>query len=213
MDRFIPYRGTSDVPKVVVVTDNDKGSNPLTLPLCIEQRNWTEASNLLKRSPQEAKTLYAGTNNILPLHAAIAFGAPYYLIEELVSIHPDALRKADHEGKLPIHYAAIFSSKSEQRQVMSCMLKHNPESMWVKDAFERTAIELARNVELQETESSRVRRCLARIGVDDDQRDEGDEISNGRPCRLDCNADIGEINQQSGRRTVHLSFAFSNEEG
>src|SRR6056300_1333659 len=127
MDRFIPYRGSSVVPKVVVVTDNDKGSNPLTLPLCIEQRNWTEASNLLKRSPQEAKTLYA-RNNTLPLHAAIAFGAPCYLIEELVSIHPDALRKADHEGKLPIHYAAIFSSKSEQRQVMSCMLKHYPES-------------------------------------------------------------------------------------
>jgi len=211
MDRFIPYRGSSDVPKVVVVTDNDKGSNPLTLPLCIEQRNWTEASNLLKRSPQEAKTLYA-RNNTLPLHAAIAFGAPYYLIEELVSIHPDALHKADHEGKLPIHYAAIFSSKSEQRQVMSCMLKHYPESMWIKDAFKRTAIELARNVELQETESIRVRRYLTTISVDDDQRDEGDEKSNDRPCRLDCSADVGEINQPSGRRTVHLSFALSNEE-
>ena len=104
MNRFIPYRGSSDVPKVVVATDNDKGSNPLTLPLCIEQRNWTEASKLLSRSPQEAKTLCV-RNNILPLHAAIAFGAPYNLIEELVSIHPNALRKADHEGKLPIHYA------------------------------------------------------------------------------------------------------------
>ena len=201
------------MPKVVVVTDNDKGSNPLplTLPLCIEQRNWTEASNLLKRSPQEAKTLCA-RNNILPIHAAIALGAPYHLIEELVSIHPDALRIADHEGKLPIHYAAIFSSKSEQRQVMSCMLKHYPESMWIKDAFKRTAIELARNVELQETERNRVRSYLTTISVDDDERDEGDEVSNGRPCRLDCSADVGEINQQSGRRTVHLSFALSNEE-
>lgn len=71
------------MPKLVVVTDNDKGSNPLTLPLCIEQRNWTEASNLLKRSPQEAKTLLCARNNILPLHAAIALGAPYYLIEQL----------------------------------------------------------------------------------------------------------------------------------
>lgn len=207
MNRFI-------LPKVVVVTDNDKDkrSNPLTLPLCIEQRNWTEASYLLKRSPQEAKILYA-RNNTLPLHAAIAFGAPYYLIEELVSIHPDALRKADHEGKLPIHYAAIFSSKSEQRQVMSCMLKHYPESMWIKDVFKRTAIVLARNAELQETESIRVRNDLTRISVDDDQRDEGNEISNGRPCRLDCSADVGEINKQSGRRIVHLSFALSNEEG
>lgn len=96
---------------------------------------------------------------MLPLHAAVLFDAPLLLIKELVTMHPNALQEQDHEGKLPLHYAAIFSSKGQQ-DVMSHMLKYYPEAMWIKASCGRTAIEYSRNEELQAAERIRMRKIL-----------------------------------------------------
>lgn len=103
---------------------------------------------------------------MLPLHAAVMFGAPLHLIKELVITYPDALQKPDHEGKLPLHYAAIFSNK-DQQDIMRHMLKYYPEGMWTKASCGRTAIEYARNDELQTTERIRMRKRLNENSSDD----------------------------------------------
>lgn len=47
----------------------------------------------------------------LPLHMAILKGASIAIIRYLMEARPQALEKADCEGNLPIHYAAMYSSE------------------------------------------------------------------------------------------------------
>lgn len=153
-----------------VITDV---SNPTQLFSFLQQRDWEEALTCLRRSPHQARTWVrhqstSRVNNwsMLPLHAAVAYGAPLYLLKELATINPNALRKPDHEGKLPLHYAAIFSN-TDQQDVMSHMMKCYPESMWIKALCGRTAIEYSRNDELQTMERIRMRKKLSGNSTDD----------------------------------------------
>eukprot|EP00984_Skeletonema_dohrnii_P036664 scaffold37879_cov205-Skeletonema_dohrnii-CCMP3373.AAC.3 len=172
MDRlFIPHCGYSFAEHAPgadetknVITDV---SNPTQLFSFLEQRDWEEALTCLRRSPHQARTWVrqqstsrVNTWSMLPLHAAVAYGAPLYLLKELATVNPNALRKQDHEGKLPLHYAAIFSN-TDQQGVMSHMLKCYPESMWIKALCGRTAIEYSRNDELQTMERIRMRKKLS----------------------------------------------------
>ena len=147
-------------------------SNPTRLFAFLEQRSWDEAQICFRRSPNHARTWLRQTStsgetiwSMLPLHTAVAFGAPLHLIKELVTVYPDALQKTDHEGKIPLHYAAIFSNR-DQQDIMSHMLKYYPEGMWTKASCGRTAIEYARNDELQTTESIRMRKRLSGNSTD-----------------------------------------------
>ncbi|KAK1740712.1 hypothetical protein QTG54_008807 [Skeletonema marinoi] len=182
MDRlFIPHCGYSyaeHAPGVDetknVITDV---SNPTQLFSFLQQRDWEEALTCLRRSPHQARTWVrhqstSRVNNwsMLPLHAAVAYGAPLHLLKELVTINPNALRKQDHEGKLPLHYAAIFSS-TDQQDVMSHMLKCYPETMWIKASCGRTAIEYSRNDELQTMERIRMRKKLSGNIADDEDHE------------------------------------------
>jgi hypothetical protein len=313
MNRFIPYCGNgrlfsdadysipADEPNEVI-TD---ASKPTRLFLFIEQRDWNEALVCLRKSPHQVTVWVRQQSsakvtiwNMLPLHAAVAFGAPLRLIEKLVTVHPNALRKPDHDGKLPLHYAAIFSNRN-RKGVMSYMLKHYPESIWIKDACGRTAIEFSCNDELQTSERIRMRKKLSgnsdnedqptldtasNIGSDGKENEQdtkniitmrhptdahgeiaaGSDVSQegskttisnvrainrnlikkkmpfqiktkrsrethalvdkpnfnesneteqdeGVPCLLNCSAHVEEVDQ-SGRRTVYLNFALSNED-
>lgn len=212
MDRIIPYRGNGrlfsadntprDEHKEVVAD----ASKPTKLFRHLEQRDWGEASICLQKRPQEATVWVRKVSKsreiswtILPLHASIAFGAPFSLIEELVNVHPDSLRKLDHEGKLPLHYAAICSH-ADQKKVMCYMLKQYPESMWIKDFHVgRSAIEIVRNDELQKAERIRMRKKLS--GRNEDEYNE---------VRLDTVAKI-EIDEKenatiSNRRVVNRNL-------
>jgi hypothetical protein len=167
---FIPYCVSADADYIPadelkeVITD---ASKPTRLFLFLEQRDWNEALACLQKSPHQV-TVWVRRQpsssvviwKMLPLHAAVAFGAPLHLIEKLVTIHPTALRKPDHDGKLPLHYAAIFSNR-DQKDVMSYMLKKYPESIWNKDACGRTAIEFSCNNELLTSERIRMRTKLS----------------------------------------------------
>jgi hypothetical protein len=65
----------------------------------------------------------------LPLHAAISYGAPAVVIQKLIDLYPDALKKRDKEGMLPIHLAFGFSAPDP---VLSLLLKAYPESVQQK---------------------------------------------------------------------------------
>ena len=157
-----PVTKEADEPKMVDVCN----PNPTRLYLTLKQRNWKESLTCLKRSPHHARTWLRQQSRdgvadwkMLPLHAAVVFDAPLLLIKELVTMHPNALQEPDHEGKLPLHYAAIFSNKGQQ-DIMSHMLKYYPEAMWIKASCGRTAIEYSRNDELQTAERNRMRKIL-----------------------------------------------------
>jgi hypothetical protein len=53
----------------------------------------------------------------LPLHMAILKGASLAVIRYLLEALPQALEKADCEGNLPLHYAAMYSSEQIIRLV------------------------------------------------------------------------------------------------
>ena len=175
--------------------------NPTRLYVFLEQRNWEESLACFRRSPHHARTWLRqqsteGVTNwkMLPLHAAVAFGAPLLLIKELVTIHPNALQKPDHEGKLPLHYAAIFSTKGQQN-VMTHMLKCYPEAMWIKASCGRTAIEYSRNHELQTAERIRMRKKLSENSTDDVYQESSFEAS------ADIDVDVKE-NERNGTNAV-----------
>ena len=167
----------------------EQASEVSQLFVVLEQRDWKEALAYLRISPIQASTWERG---MLPLHAAIAFGAPFDFIKKLVNINPNALQSIDHEGKLPLHYAAIFSNTDQkQKDIMSYMLKLNPESLWVQGSCGRTAVEYSRNDELQKVERIRVRRKLRGIESGYGDREPSlDVLANIDICKKENNQNV-----------------------
>jgi hypothetical protein len=108
---FVLNRDGDDMFKVIM-RPIDK---PSELFKALQMREWGNALDCLHRKPAEAKTwIYRETDfphsqlmwKVLPLHAALAIGAPAYVILELLQAYPDAARKWDSNRSLPIHIAA-----------------------------------------------------------------------------------------------------------
>ena len=193
-------------------------SNPTRLFSFLKQGSWEKLC--FRRSPHLARTWirqssFSGETiwDMLPLHAAIAFGAPLHLITELVAVYPDALQKPDHEGKIPLHYAAIFSNR-DQQDIMRHMLKYYPEGMWIKASCGRTAIEYARNDELQKTERIRMRKQFSGNSTDDARHKSSFDVSARADIDIDEkeNERYGDYTQKSFRNIAIGSNISGHEE-
>ena len=66
----------------------------------------------------------------LPLHIAIARGAPFSVIYRLVEMSPESIKCVDDKGVLPIHLALSNGSSNE---VVDYLLLQFPESVHVQD--------------------------------------------------------------------------------
>jgi hypothetical protein len=93
---------------------------------------------------------------MLPLHAAILYGAPSYVTSEILSAYPNAAREKDLKGRLPIHLAAsvgaIVSSSSaaeDGQRIVTDLVRVYPEALWVPDESGRTAMELVQILQMQ----------------------------------------------------------------
>jgi hypothetical protein len=76
----------------------------------------------------------------LPLHAAITFQAPLYIIQKLLTVYPKSARCADDQGLLPLHYAFRFGAADE---VIWDVLQAFPQAIRKKAARDRLPLDLS----------------------------------------------------------------------
>lgn len=87
--------------------------NPSLLYRSLDTQSWDMAHEILRRSPEEARTwVYCLGKEasdyewiFLPIHVACFSGAPFDLVTNLVKAFPPGLRMAATGGKLPLHIA------------------------------------------------------------------------------------------------------------
>ena len=73
----------------------------------------------------------------LPLHAAIAHLAPLAIVELITRLYPEAVRRPDNNGNLPLHLAFMTNMKD-----VSCLLlKVYPKALTVSNAVGRLPAE------------------------------------------------------------------------
>ena len=110
----------------------DYEENPTHLFMYLQQRAWGLAVTQLKKNPEEARVwnyrkvksegvststelvVHDGSSpdehkyrwKLLPLHAAIVLGAPTEIIQDIIRAYPEASKKSDERGSLPVHLAA-----------------------------------------------------------------------------------------------------------
>lgn len=160
-------------------------SHPTKLFKTLQSRDWGAALDCLHKNPTEAKIwIYRETDfpecqllwQLLPLHAAIALGAPAYLILELLQAYPGGAKKWDSKRSLPIHLAASRVDKDdESERILYHLLKAFPESAGIENGKGRTPIELAYVAQMRKEKKDN-RHSLS--GADDEREpdEEGFEL-------------------------------------
>jgi hypothetical protein len=133
--------------------------HPTELFKSLQQKDWGAVLHCLHKKPTEAKTwIYRETDfpenkllwKLLPLHAAVALGAPAYVILELLHTYPDAAKQWDSKRSLPIHLAASrIDLDVDGERVLHHLLRVFPESARVINGKGRTPIELAYGAQLR----------------------------------------------------------------
>eukprot|EP00581_Thalassiosira_minuscula_P001793 CAMPEP_0183744824 /NCGR_PEP_ID=MMETSP0737-20130205/65927_1 /TAXON_ID=385413 /ORGANISM="Thalassiosira miniscula, Strain CCMP1093" /LENGTH=1321 /DNA_ID=CAMNT_0025980477 /DNA_START=126 /DNA_END=4091 /DNA_ORIENTATION=+ len=130
---------------------------------------------------------------LLPLHAAIVLGAPTEIIQDIVRAYPNAAKRTDERGSLPVHLAASrLDVDPEGEKVVLQLFGAYPDSIEMQDRKGRTPPELAklarsrkdieeqRKINSSASQQSQVgMECTAsQNGCDADDKD-GDNDSNG----------------------------------
>ncbi|KAL7503438.1 hypothetical protein ACHAXN_001236 [Cyclotella atomus] len=133
--------------------------HPTELFKSLQQKDWGAALHCLHKKPTEAKTwIYRETDfpenkllwKLLPLHAAVALGAPAYVVIELLHVYPDAAKQWDSKRSLPIHLAASrIDLDVDGERVLHHLLRVFPESAGVMNGRGRTPNELAYGAQLR----------------------------------------------------------------
>lgn len=91
----------------------DFDNDPSLLYRSLDTQSWDMAYEILRRSPEEARTWVYSLEKeaseyewiFLPIHVACFSGAPFGLITNLVKAFPPGVRMAATGGKLPLHIA------------------------------------------------------------------------------------------------------------
>eukprot|EP00984_Skeletonema_dohrnii_P022190 scaffold11311_cov112-Skeletonema_dohrnii-CCMP3373.AAC.1 len=73
--------------------------------------NWSAALKSLHESPLSASIWIINRHGrMLPLHAAILYGAPSHVTMKILNAYPNAAREKDLHGRLPLHIAASVAA-------------------------------------------------------------------------------------------------------
>jgi hypothetical protein len=109
----------------------------------IENRRWREAAERCRSEPLETKIWVYRMDKrkkkvlwrMLPIHTAILYRAPVYVILDLIEANPEGPMQSDDRKMLPIHMACRVMCKED---VLRVLVKHNMETVVAKDAKGRT---------------------------------------------------------------------------
>ena len=98
---------------------------------------------------------------LLPLHASIVLGAPFDLIEKILTAYPNAAKQRDMNGSLPVHLASTrIHSHPDGERIVRQLIQGSPDSLCIKNGRGRTAIEIVANSHLLRDDSSKVSQVL-----------------------------------------------------
>eukprot|EP00557_Chaetoceros_sp_GSL56_P011764 CAMPEP_0176480608 /NCGR_PEP_ID=MMETSP0200_2-20121128/2368_1 /TAXON_ID=947934 /ORGANISM="Chaetoceros sp., Strain GSL56" /LENGTH=1063 /DNA_ID=CAMNT_0017876739 /DNA_START=36 /DNA_END=3227 /DNA_ORIENTATION=+ len=109
----------------------------------IENKRWREAAERCRSEPLETKIWVYRMDKrnkkvmwrMLPIHTAILYRAPVYVILDLLEANPEGPMQSDDRKMLPIHMACRVMCKED---VLRVLLKHKLETVIAKDAKGRT---------------------------------------------------------------------------
>jgi uncharacterized coiled-coil DUF342 family protein len=145
------YNAASTAPTPTLVNPSklecDYDANPTVLYQAIEAKQWDYAVSLFTKHKQgeQASTwvVRKETNGklrwrLLPLHAAVIFGSPLKLIEQLLVDYPNAAQSKDDQGMLPLHLAFRNESSFE---IIEELLTAFPQAVFVSDRKGRTPLQ------------------------------------------------------------------------
>lgn len=129
-------------------------SNSTMLYRNLRISDWPASLKSLDENPLEASiwTLdHQSKWKMLPLHAAILYGAPSHVTAEILKAYPNAARETDLQGRLPIHLAASSAAaiSADGKRIVNDLVRVYPDSLWVADGSGRTAMELVRVLQRQ----------------------------------------------------------------
>ena len=150
--------GSMETPKLPPNSEIQSGSEELVcdydqnitiLYRLLEARDWEAAVERCQTHPIEARTWvirYQNTSEkvrwrLLPLHSAIIFSSPEFVVQALIEHYPDALSKTDDQGMSPLHLA--FRHHHDDDTLLLLLLQTCPEGISAKDYRGRSPIKLA----------------------------------------------------------------------
>lgn len=127
----------------------DYDTNATVLYELLESSTWERARARCKSHPEEVRTWIIRKDKslsvrwkLLPLHAAIIFQSPNFLVSALLDQYPAAVSKKDDQGMLPLHLA--FRHKQEDEDLLELLLVKFPKAVMIKDRRDRVPLEHGR---------------------------------------------------------------------
>jgi hypothetical protein len=127
----------------------DYDTNATVLYELLESSTWDRARARCRSHPEEVRTWIIRKDKslsvrwkLLPLHAAIIFQSPNFLVSALLDQYPAAASKKDDQGMLPLHLA--FRHKQEDEDLLELLLVKFPKAVMIKDRRDRVPLEHGR---------------------------------------------------------------------
>ena len=153
--------------KLTVSRDADYNEGATELYKHIENHRWREAAERCRNQPLETKIWVYRMDKkndhtlwrMLPIHTAILYRAPVYVILDLIQAHPEGPSQVDDRKMLPVHMACRVICKED---VLRVLLKHKPDSVVAVDTKGRTPREIIMSDKTNEQESKVLKKVAAR---------------------------------------------------
>jgi hypothetical protein len=127
----------------------DYDTNATVLYELLESSSWERARARCRSHPEEVRTWIIRKDKslsvrwkLLPLHAAIIFQSPNFLVSALLEQYPAAASRNDDQGMLPLHLA--FRHKQEDEDLLELLLVKFPKAVMIKDRRDRVPLEHGR---------------------------------------------------------------------
>jgi hypothetical protein len=115
----------------------------------LESSCWEKARSRCRSHPTEVRTWIVRKDKslrvrwkLLPLHAAIIFQSPNFVVSALLERYPGAASRKDDQGMLPLHLA--FRHKQEDEDLLELLLVQYPKAVMIKDRRDRVPLEHGR---------------------------------------------------------------------
>ena len=116
----------------------------------LESSNWEKARSRCRSHSHEARTWIVRRDTIsqkvrwklLPLHAAVIFQSPNFVVSAIIDQYPAAVSRRDDQGMLPLHLA--FRYKEDSEDLLELLLNQYPKGALTKDKRDRLPLEHGR---------------------------------------------------------------------
>jgi len=148
------------------VREVDYDRNPTRLFQYLEKSMWREAAERCRTTPTDALTwVYRSSKmggllwRMLPIHTAVLYRAPVYVLLDLLDANPDGSFEPDDRKMLPIHMGCRIICKED---VLRVLLKHNPGSLKAEDIKGRTPMKFLKDQKKDKKQSRALQKVSAR---------------------------------------------------